>query len=289
MKCEQAKKIPIDTFLARLNQTPAKIQGYDLWYRSPLRDGDDTPSFKVNTAKNTWYDFGLSEGGTIIDLVCLMYKETISGALHRLNFGTFEPIHKTPVNQLILEKKNPLKLVSVSKITESSLIFYLVKRKINLDIANKFLLQANFIREPYSTLQYALAFKNDSGSYEIRNSIFKGFLGEEKTITTINLKKGSRVAIFEGFFDFLAYLTYYKIHDYKSSAIILNSTNLSTKVKTILNSYEFEKAFFFLDNDEAGKKAFDSLSQGLSYPFVDKSSVYKSFNDFNEFLIKTSE
>jgi len=92
MNSAQAKQIPIEDFLGRLNQKPVKKSSADLWYQSPLHK-DNTPSFKVNTILNTWYDFGIGEGGTIIDLLQTMYNESVSDVLSRLssNYGAVSP------------------------------------------------------------------------------------------------------------------------------------------------------------------------------------------------------
>ena len=79
MNSKQAKQIPIEHFLNKLNHKPVKSSGDDLWYKSPLHE-DNTPSFKVNKILNSWYDFGIGEGGSIIDLVCTMYNDDVSHA-----------------------------------------------------------------------------------------------------------------------------------------------------------------------------------------------------------------
>jgi len=62
-----------------LNYSPVKERGADLWYKSPLHE-DNTSSFKVNKILNSWYDFGIGEGGSIIDLVCTMFNDNVSQA-----------------------------------------------------------------------------------------------------------------------------------------------------------------------------------------------------------------
>lgn len=74
---EEIKKIPLATFLSQLGYEPAYRRGNGLWYRSPLRQ-ENTPSFKVQLDKNTWYDFGIAKGGTIIDLAAELYHPKIS-------------------------------------------------------------------------------------------------------------------------------------------------------------------------------------------------------------------
>ena len=68
MRADQARTIPIDVYLERRGVSPAKTRqgGRELWYHSPIREGDVTPSFKVDTGKNVWFDHGLTRGGNII-------------------------------------------------------------------------------------------------------------------------------------------------------------------------------------------------------------------------------
>lgn len=66
MNTIEAKRIRIVDYLRLLGHEPVKVRGGQYWYLSPLRK-EDTPSFKVNDRLNEWYDFGLSEGGSIIE------------------------------------------------------------------------------------------------------------------------------------------------------------------------------------------------------------------------------
>ncbi len=56
MNIAQAKCIPIADYLARQGHEPkhTRMGGRELWYHSPIREGDENPSFKVDTIKNVW-------------------------------------------------------------------------------------------------------------------------------------------------------------------------------------------------------------------------------------------
>ena len=69
MNSKQAKAAPLHEFLGRMGYQPAAIRGNDLWYKSPFRPQERTPSFKIDCAKNVWYDHGMGAGGTVIDFV----------------------------------------------------------------------------------------------------------------------------------------------------------------------------------------------------------------------------
>ena len=89
MRADQARQIPIALYLERAGIKPAKVtrQGRELWYTSPIRNGDSTPSFKVDTLLNLWFDHGLAKGGNVIDLVIEMRRVTVKEALAILGSG----------------------------------------------------------------------------------------------------------------------------------------------------------------------------------------------------------
>ena len=96
MRADQARQIPIHHFLERAGIKPAKTvrNGCELWYSSPIREGDANPSFKVDTAKNLWFDHGAARGGNVIDLVVEMRRVTVAEALAVNRRGTLTP-HRT--------------------------------------------------------------------------------------------------------------------------------------------------------------------------------------------------
>ena len=61
------REIPIADFLNAIGIHPTKHKGHVLWYSAPSRT-ERTPSFKVDTAKNVWFDFGTGKGEDIFDL-----------------------------------------------------------------------------------------------------------------------------------------------------------------------------------------------------------------------------
>ena len=67
MDIEKIKDTPIADFLSRLGYHSVKGRGGVLWYHSPYRN-DKSPSFKLDTRKEKWFDFGMGEGGDIFTL-----------------------------------------------------------------------------------------------------------------------------------------------------------------------------------------------------------------------------
>lgn len=310
MRAKEAREIHIDEYLSLAGINPAKQAkgGKELWYSSPIRHGDLHPSFKVDTTKNLWFDFGIAKGGNVIDLVCELQNTTVKEALAILErTGLYSGSHRTnspTLNQAstIFKKEPEIKKIAgekekscvfdvlkVSSINNDSLINLLRERKINLNIAKKYLKQVKYKPKDKTNFYNALAWECGNG-YEARSKLFKGFIGTHKDIIIVNLKDNQSVSIFEGYMDFLSFLTYYGITDFQNSVIILNSINLRKRALEEIEKYNFNKVYLFLDNDEGGRSTKDFFRLYLEdIPIVDKSSLYNKYNDFNEMVIEESK
>ncbi len=288
MNSTQAKQIPIENFLGRLNHKPVKTSGADLWYHSPLRQEDKTPSFKVNTILNTWYDFSYGEGGSIIDLLMTMYNEDVSGVLNRLSssYGTVSPVRQF---ETVRVQKKPaeskLNLVGITDISEKGLYAYLKDRCIDVDIAKQYLKQIYFTITGNDNKCFALAMENDVGGYEFTNGLkMKGCIGH-KAITSIKSDQNKNVVVFEGMMDFLSFLTHQNITDFQSSAIIMNSVAMKKETLQAFQTGGFKKVYLFLDNDNAGNEVKAFLASNLGTNVVDKSDIYHDYKDYNEYWV----
>ena len=81
---ENMRQISLADFLARLGHEPVRRSGNELWYRAPYRS-ERTPSFRVNVAKQIWYDFGLGKGGDIFTLAGEFARSGGAGEIHSGN------------------------------------------------------------------------------------------------------------------------------------------------------------------------------------------------------------
>src|SRR4051812_2440166 len=80
---QEAKQVDLVEYLQKLGYSPSEIRNADYWYRSPLRD-ENTASFKINKNLNCWFDFGLGEGGTIIDFGIKYFNCSVKEFLQKL-------------------------------------------------------------------------------------------------------------------------------------------------------------------------------------------------------------
>ena len=314
MRSSQAKTISISSYLEQVEGIKPKnsrLGGKELWYNSPIRQGDKTPSFKVDTILNLWFDHGLSKGGKIIDLVCEIRNVSVREALailenSGLHYDNYTPSYTSnrntplfkkntvsPKNKPAIEKeKNPLTnshiLLAEKELNHPSLIQYLQERHIDLEIAKKHLKEIHFKQADKLAQYFALGWKNGNG-YDARNKYFKGYIGTGKNISVINPKKGSELIVFEGFIDYLSYLTYLQnekgIKEVKATVVVLNSTALKKNLTELAQQYKFSKAYFFLDNDISGTKALDYFTEALTdIELVDMSHLYSEHKDFNDWF-----
>lgn len=277
MNYKTAKNIDIVSYLKKIGKEPERIRGNAAWFISVLRN-EKTASFKIDLEKNLWYDFGIGVGGSIVDLLIHLHNISANEALQTLKENTFS-FHQQE-KQIIQDPRYSIK--KVTHLVNPNLLSYLKERKINLGFATQFCSQVHYTFDDKKEY-YAVGFKNDKGSYELRNKFFKGILGG-KEITTID-NNFQVVSLFESWSDFLSYLTLKKkIPD--ENFIILNSTSLIKKALEPARSYFEIKVFF--DNDEAGDKATNFLLDNIKDKVTDYRIHYKNYNDLNEYLLARS-
>ena len=278
MNFSQAKNVKIENYLSLSGIKPVRIYGNYFWYKSPLRNNDNEPSFKVNTLNNLWYDLGTGNGGNIVDLVSLMNNCNVSNALrilasNNINLFSFQ-------SSEIKNNTRKIKISKVQSLQNPALQNYLKSRKIKLEIIYKYVLEA------YYTIKdkqyFAVAFGNDKGGFELRNKYFKGS-SNPKAITTIKGLKSNNLNIFEGFIDFLSALTFFDTLTPNFDTIVLNSTTQINSIISVLSNYD--SINLFLDNDIAGKNAIEKIKKHQITIKNRSSQFYPEHKDFNDFLI----
>ena len=285
LSCGEARQIPIIEYLAKCGYQPQYIRGNNYWYLSPLHE-ESHASFKVNTRLNAWFDFGIGEGGNMIDLGIRLYKCSVKDFLPLLSSGythlspdakmiiTFTPGPKSPA-----AKENHIEILDVTELQTPAMVAYIKKRSISQPLAKAYCKEVRFAiaGKNYN----AIGFANRSGGYELRNDWFKGS-SSPKDITILKNHNGTQaVCVIEGFMDFLSLLELKQLRRPETDVIILNSVALIGRSIEILKSYK--DVFLFLNNDKAGQTAEEKLRQaGING--IDASEFYKGYNDVNEYL-----
>lgn len=260
-------------------------------YHSPFRE-DSNASMKVDFNKNLWIDYGTNEGGTLIDLAMRIHhcsageamislSQYISTTAQQANSFSFHGnnIHK---RENSIQESN-IQVISVSELGNASLLQFLKKRCIDIEIAKQYCKEVHYSvnNKPY----YAIGFQNDANGWALRNEHFKGCILSMGT-TFINTEKPKETClIFEGFTDFLSYLILKKNRVPEHDTIVLNSVSNLAKAKTTLMKYGTIRAF--LDNDEGGKQAVQNLCSFCN-DVQDQSAHYANHKDLNDYLCERS-
>ena len=287
MNIETAKQINLADYLHSLGYSPVKQQGINLWYKSPLREETEA-SFKVNTERNQWYDFGLGKGGGIIELAAHLYAtDHVPYLLERIAEQT---PHVHPVSFSFGKQDSfgpSFQQLEIVPLSSPALLSYLQGRGINLELAKRECKELHFTNNgrPF----FAIGFPNMTGGYEVRNSFFKGCIAP-KDITHIRQQGEPRekCRVFEGFMDYLSFLTLRMrncptMPDLdRQDYVILNSTANVSKALDVMSPYE--RIHCMLDNDKAGYEATRDIELEYSYRVRDFSHNYRGYSDLNDYL-----
>jgi hypothetical protein len=138
----------------------------------------------------------------------------------------------------------------------------------------------NFLSDNEWKLKENMKGKNYNGGYELSSPPnFKSCISP-KDITTIRRTSGTCL-VFEGFWDFLSYLTIQKVEKTKHDVAVLNSVANVQIAMDFLKTYQ--KIYTYLDNDEAGKKA-SELIKSNCVSVNNRSERYMGFKDLNDYL-----
>ena len=282
------KAIPIADYLHACGIKPAKrYNGYAL-YHAPYRE-DPNASLKVDFRQNLWHDYGTSQGGSIIDLVMKMRGCSAYEAIAHLAEGkatTLAPssFHREAhIGQRRDEQRpnNTRRILSISEALPLHLQNYLQEvRKIDLAVASPYL---HHVRYEVGGREYsAIGFPNRAGGYELRDDkTFKGTIAP-KDITPIFTDRAEPVCIFEGFMDFLSFLSMKE--EITNHCLVMNSVSNVARTIRYLNDRHLTHIRAFLDNDEAGRRAVQDFIKA-GFHVEDMNIHYKDFKDLNDFHV----
>ena len=287
------KRYPIVEYLERKGIKPVRSTPAYALYHSPLR-AETHPSFKVDTEKNLWIDYAEGKGGSIIDLCMRLEGCTLSETIRHLGRNTLDDTVHSPykesvqdtfmqesIRQAASTNGGARRLTGISDTLPLHLQKYLTEERcINMEKAMPFL---RCISYEIRGLHYqAIGFANQSGGYELRdNGMFKGTIAP-KDITPIFTDGVDPVCIFEGFMDFLSFLSMKE--EIISHCLVMNSVSNVARAIRYLNDRHLTHIRAFLDNDDAGRKATNDFIRA-GFKVEDMSVHYGRFKDLNEYHI----
>ena len=281
---ENIRRIPLADFLARLGHEPVRRSGNELWYLAPYRN-ERTPSFRVNVAKQLWYDFGLGKGGDIFTLAgelaqsgdfmeqAKFIADAANMVVDRLETPTCQPKPTEPA----------FEGVEAVPLLRSPLTDYLEERGIPYGIASRYCCRLNYgVR---GKRYFAVGFPNVSGGYEIRSRVFKGCI-PPKDVSLIKTEEVPKEIcnVFEGFMDFLSAVT---LGIAMGDCLVLNS--VANVEKALKYLYDYGRIDCYLDRDEAGRRTLETLKERYGGRVCDRSALYDGCKDLNEYVQLTAK
>lgn len=290
MTIAEARQVRIVDFLAQLGHRPQFVKSEQYWYLSPFRE-ECTPSFKVNDRLNEWYDFAEATGGDLVELGKHLYgtdsvSEVLACISRHAGIESLPRIRVPTVPPQPVEAE--MKDVVVVPLRHYALLSYLHTRRIDADIGRMFCREVHY--ELRGRRYFALAFGNASGGYEVRNPYYKGCI-LSKDISLVRHTHGEvqcRVCVFEGFMDFLSYLTLRQAGDgaicveAPCDYLVMNSVNNLKKALAQLQGYAHIHCY--LDNDLAGEKTTETIAGMYGERVRSEAGRYADYKDLNDYL-----
>lgn len=290
MKIEEAKQVRIVDFLAQMGHHAQYVKSEQYWYLSPFR-AERTPSFKVNDRLNEWYDFAEANGGDLVELGKYLFQtdnvSEVLGHIQRHAKAGSLPSIRVPVAPPRPVEAD-MREVVVVPLRHHALLSYLNSRRIDADIGRMFCREVHY--ELRGRHYFALAFGNVSGGYEVRNPYYKGCI-RNKDISLVKQSEGevqNRVCVFEGFMDFLSYLTLKQAGDdavcidAPADYLVMNSVGNLKKALAHLQEYMYIHCY--LDNDLAGQKTVETIAGLYGGRVSDEACRYVEYKDLNDCL-----
>ena len=279
------RQISLADFLARLGHEPVRRSGNEFWYRAPYRN-ERTPSFRVNVAKQLWYDFGLGKGGDIFTLAGefigsgdFMEQVKFIAGTSNMQIAEFDKPTYIPK-----QTEPAFEGVEAVPLLRSPLTDYLAERSIPYVVASRYCCRLNYCVR--GKRYFAVGFPNVAGGYEIRSRFFKGCV-PPKDVSLVKAEGflTDVCSVFEGFMDFLSAAAL-GIGGNGDSLVLNSVANVGKAVKH-LDGYG--RIDCFLDRDEAGRRTLEALKGHYGGRVCDRSALYDGCKDLNEYLQLTAK
>lgn len=306
MNSIQAKELNLIDFVSKICTIVSLSNGgSQALFLNNLR-GEKKPSLSVGLDKRGvwgWIDFSSGSSGNIINFVMIHYnKNSVSAALEKIAEIMLLPKKDNTTNNSLIYvdnyNNNIIEIKTIKPLQNKALIEYLESRNLNISLIKEYVEEIYYSINEKDTIKnfFAVAFKNNSDGYAIRNKYHKSnLIISDITYIALNNKPTKQVIIFEGFINFLSALTYYETNVTKSDVIILNSVSMFKKAAKFILENNYEIIYDFLDNDFAGQLCIIQIKEIFEEAFKNKNidrlpivkdsfSIYKGYNDFNDFL-----
>jgi hypothetical protein len=284
-RLEEALQKSIIDYLGQNGYHSVKELGSRYWFYSPFRSSENSPSFTVRKNDLKWKDYGRNNNhahGDIIDFVQQYRNVSKSEAIDIILNGNISQKSERIVEG---DPRPYFEIKEIKQIESNSLIKYITDRKLRVDIVSIYCqeLVITFPRSKNPEKPYhVIGFKNWKGGYVIRNHFIKQTLTPSYCTYLDEYGTNMPAVLFEGFINFLSWLTYHNWHIPISHVIVLNGTGNWLYAEQRLK--EYKEVHNYLDNDEGGNATTeDIIASGVN--LIDMRSEFRPYKDYNDALV----
>lgn len=272
-------------------------------YFSPFRD-ERTPSFSINIARNVWYDHGEGKGGNVFTLAQRLlgipdsrrneiweYLSSLDPGIVPMTVQSSEIHHRTSGSPILIDR--------VSETLPQYMYNYAASRCIGRGILDRYCSAVTYRISGSARSLTVIGFPAGNDGWVLRRatdredapmrkrctSCTPTYLGPDGLRTTEAIS--DEVMVFEGFFDFLSWLSDRHLTLPQRDVCVLNSVSTTRAALPFLLSHG--RIVVMLDNDKAGREhtaVIMSAALEAGRGFEDASSRLEGCKDVNEYLVR---
>lgn len=274
MNSKQIKEISIREVMESFSLFPERDNSITGFYLTIDREEKD-PNLLVNFEQNLAIDFKSANSFNVVSIVQTIKKCTEGEALTYLEIVHSNFLKKSP-KMLKDQVSNTFKIIDKKDNIHLLNLQFIVNLKVNIN-CNLF---SEIWFEDGPKKYYGIAFKNNSGGYEIRNKYMNICL-QKKDITTI--KNGAKkLLVFIDYPDFLTYKFLFNNEEPEHlDYLILNSHLMIYKIKNEVVNYD--EIVLYFDNDLYGDIATERV-KSFSKKVADGRDLYSDLVSINNLI-----
>ena len=271
-------------------------------YFSPFRD-EKVGSFKIDTARNVWYDHGEGCGGNVFTLAQRLldlpdhrrgeawdYLASLDPAVTVQDTPSPSSYRQSGSSRIVIDR--------VRKDMPGFITRYAQARGIGADILQRYCSAVTFHVEGSHKAITAIGFPSGEDGWVLRRATDRRGVPFQKRCTAsavtlfgpdgrrIRESSHGEVVVFEGFFDFLSWLEDRGITNPMCDVCVLNSVSNTSRAMDFLLSHR--RIVTLLDNDRAGREHTERIREaalGAGAEFRDDSPGMGECKDMNEYLL----
>lgn len=273
MNSKQVKEISIREVMESFSLYPENdsITGYYL----AIDRNEKDPNLLVNFEQNSAIDLKSANSFNVVSIVQTIKKCSEAEALGYIKIQHNNFLKNSP-KMLKDQVSDTFKIIDKKDNVLPYSLQFIVNLKVKID-SNLF---SEIWFEDGPKKYYGIAFKNDSGGYEIRSKYMNICL-LKKDITTIK-NDGKELLVFQDYPDLLTYKFLFETNESENTDyLILNSNSMIHKIKNEVVHYN--KITIYFDNTQSGNFATEQV-KSFSKKVVDGRILYSHLKNINQLI-----